>query len=231
MPLTAKKPSTTSCSGDVDEEKEGECLRRIYTWFRGKIGPQRWGKFAVFRLSHCVLFSFADPGQWDVKREILKILLCLVPDKTRQSLMLLSEARKLWDAPAKLELNVENLQRDFCRAVLEFQTGMSANRPRITFGNLTTLRLSLFSRKSLVKKFAKILVFLPIQDLGIQDCTAIPDFMEKVVKVWAPALQNLLILRVFYDASAVLEEDQDVSHHLLDIPSSARTTVAARGPQ
>ncbi len=140
--------------------------------------------------------SCADPGQLDVKREILKVLLCLVTDKTRKKLMLLSEARKLWATPAKLCLDSQEFQRNFCAAVLEFQRTVAGNHPMIKFGNISTLRLSLFSDESLVQEFAKILGFLRIQDLGVH-CNNQGDFMKEVVSMWAPALQGLLTFRGF----------------------------------
>ena len=135
----------------------------------------------------------------------------MVPGPTRHELMLLSEARKLWDAPAKLELDDEDLLRDFCNDVLEFQTTISLNHPLIKFGNLTALRLSLSSGEPLLRELVTTLRFLSIQDLGIEDCVETQDFMGNAVKMLAPSLQRLIILRVHYDASAIVQEDQDVS--------------------
>ena len=135
----------------------------------------------------------------------------MVPGPTRHELMLLSEARKLWDAPAKLELDDEDLLRDFCNDVLEFQTTISLNHPLIKFGNLTALRLSLSSAEPLLRELARTLRFLSILDLGVEDCVETQDFMGNAVKILAPSLQRLTILRVHYDASVILQEDQDVS--------------------
>ncbi len=165
-----------------------------------------------FRQTNRMSALLPAPGQRDVKREILKVLLVLVPDSTRQELMLQSEARKLWDVPAKLELDDEDLQREFCEDVRQFQKTVSTPHPRIKFGNLTALRLSLFSCPSLTAELAGVFVYLPIRDLGIENCVEIEDFMGTAIKVLAPSLQGLSVLRIHYDASAVLE-DQDVSLH------------------
>ncbi len=143
--------------------------------------------------------NYTVTTQLDVKREILRALLRLVEDEVRQKLMLYSEARHLWRTPGKLELDDEDTQWEFCYDVGEFQSRMSIYHPNIQFGNITALRLSIFSSESLATQFAKVLEFLPIRDLGIQECSDTPQFMEAMVKVWAPALQGLLILRVYYD--------------------------------
>lgn len=85
----------------------------------------------------------------------------------------------------------------------------------IKFGNISTLRLSLFSDESLVQEFAKILGFLRIQDLGVH-CNNQGDFMKEVVSMWAPALQGLLTFRVFYEEYIILEENQEVGCCNLD---------------
>lgn len=182
-----------------------------------------------FCLTARILASFAEPGQLDVKREILKTLLGLVPVPTRQELMLYSEARKLWHAPAKLDLNKEELLRDFCNEVPKFQIVMSVNHPRIKFGNLSALRLSLSSAESLLPELARALSFLSILDLGVEDCVETQDFMGNVVKILAPSLQGLSILRVHYDASAILLDHQEVSYLQLNQPISDRIILAGRG--
>lgn len=136
----------------------------------------------------------------ELQIEILRIVMQMINIQSLQALRIYSQTRPLWKRRCGVRLPASpEMHWQFCRDVISFQVGRLSTHPGIYFGNISILQLDIFpGRKQLVHKFKSVLKHLRIQDLCIY-CGEVPSFMEAALKVWAPSLQNLSILRIVFD--------------------------------
>lgn len=138
----------------------------------------------------------------DVKLEILGFLMEIVDVECLRELRKFSEVRSLWKRQSGLSLfnSSPARHRAFCKAVIKFHNvGRFKVHCSIRFANLSVLQVRVFMKiQPLVNNFIPVLKLLRIEDLSL-DCGDVSTFMTAVVKVWAPVLLHLRILRIFFN--------------------------------
>ncbi|KJA16326.1 hypothetical protein HYPSUDRAFT_207119 [Hypholoma sublateritium FD-334 SS-4] len=161
--------------------------------------------------AHSTCKSISDDGMTrfdciesapDIKLEILGHLMAVVDVDCLRALRRLSEVRSLWKRQTGCTLfqTSPGKHARFCRAVIRFHSvGRFKTHQAIQFANITVLQVRIFLKvQPHVDDFVAVFKLLKIQDLAI-DCGNLSTFMTAVVKVWAPVLPYLMILRMFFN--------------------------------
>ncbi len=135
----------------------------------------------------------------DLQLEILLFLMQVVDEASHRVLRCYSQTRPLWGRKSGATLITSDRQQNFCRDIISFQVGRLYSHTGITFGNITILRVKVFSaRKRFVDNFKLALKHLRIEDLCIF-CGRVPSFMGEILTVWSSVLQGLVILRIVFE--------------------------------
>ena len=189
--------SSDPCSSSP-QDGQGNCG----CWLCSGIRGEHFFNFLHLQLTCACLYFLLDIIQWipEIRVEILRIIMRIVDVHSLRALRVYSETRPLWSRQTGVRLPADlRKHSDFCQDVLTFQIGRLSRHPSIIFGNVSVLQLSIFpGKKKLIRQFKEVLSYLRINDLCVY-CGEVPSFMETALKVWAPSLQTLTILRIAFD--------------------------------